>query len=68
MSLEGTINIFDNGEYNIKLLGFALGILILGVTCFIDDIKNLPPLVKLAGQILAAIVAVASGIRIEHLN
>ena len=32
MSLEGTINIFDNGEYNIKLLGFALGILILGVT------------------------------------
>lgn len=68
MSLEGTINIFDNGEYNIKLLGFALGILILGVTCFIDDIKNLPPLVKLAGQILAAIVAVASGIRIENLN
>lgn len=40
----------------------------LGITCFIDDLKGLPPLTKLAGQIIAAIVVVYSGVRIDNLN
>ena len=45
-----------------------MGIIVLGITCFIDDIKGLPPLTKLAGQIIAAIIVVYSGIRIDNLN
>ena len=40
----------------------------LGITCFIDDMKGLPPLTKLAGQIIAAIIVVYSGVRIDNLN
>lgn len=40
----------------------------LGITCFIDDMKGLPPLTKLAGQIIAAIIVVYSGVRINNLN
>ena len=68
MSIEGKINLFGVEEYGTKLLGFLCGILVLGITCFIDDSKGLPPLTKLAGQIIAAIIVVYSGIRIEDLN
>ena len=45
-----------------------MGILILGVTCFIDDSKGIPSLVKLAAQIVSAIIVVACGIRIEDIS
>ncbi len=51
-----------------KLLGFFLGIIILGIVCFIDDFKNIPAGVKLVTQIIAAIVVVASGLRIENVS
>lgn len=65
MSIEGTINIY---EYDVKLFGFFVGALIIIAVCFVDDVKNLPPLVKLAVQILAAIIVVMSGIRIDNIN
>lgn len=68
MSIEGTLNLFGEEQYGVKLLGFLCGIIILGITCFVDDSKGIPPLTKLAGQIIAAIVVVYSGIRIENLN
>lgn len=68
MSIEGTINLFGEEQYWIKLLGFLFGIIVLGITCFIDDTKGVPPLTKLAGQLIAAIIVVYSGIRIENLN
>lgn len=68
MSIEGTINLFGEEQYGAKLLGFLCGIAVLGITCFIDDSKGLPPLTKLAGQIIAAIIVVYSGIRIENLD
>ena len=68
MSIEGTINLNGEENYGIKLIGFFIGAVILGITCFIDDVKNIPALVKLAGQILAAAVVVATGTRIDNIN
>ena len=51
-----------------KLLGMFLGIVIISITCIIDDIKTIKPIQKLAGQLLAAIVAVGFGVRIEDIT
>lgn len=67
-SMEGNVNIFGPENYALKLLGFFLGILILSTFCYFDDIKGIHPLVKLTGQVLAAIVVISCGIRIEDLN
>lgn len=68
MSFENTINLFGPGNYYIKLVGFFIGILVLGITCYIDDVKGIPSLVKLVAQIIAAIIVVMSGIRIENFT
>ena len=68
MSMENTINLFGTEQYGMKLLGIFLGILIISITCIIDDIKTIKPLTKLAGQVLAAIVVVAFGVRINELQ
>ncbi len=68
MSMENTINLFGTEKYGMKLLGMFLGIVVISITCVVDDIKTIKPLTKLAGQILAAIVAVAFGIRIGDIN
>ncbi|MCI8345996.1 MAG: undecaprenyl/decaprenyl-phosphate alpha-N-acetylglucosaminyl 1-phosphate transferase [Clostridia bacterium] len=67
-SIEGNLNLFGGENYFIKLIGFLLGILILSFVCFFDDIKGIHPLVKLTGQIIAAGVVVAFGIRINNFN
>ncbi len=68
MSIEHTINLFGSEEYGKKLLGMFFGIIIISITCVIDDIKTIKPIVKLAGQTLAAIVAVSFGIRIDDIS
>lgn len=68
MSMENTINLFGSENYGMKLLGMFLGIVVLSITCIIDDIKTIRPIVKLAGQILAAIIAVSFGIRLGEYN
>ena len=45
-----------------------MGILIISAVCIMDDIKTIKPITKLIGQVLAAIVAVAFGIRIEDIT
>lgn len=67
-SLEGKINLFGEENYYIKLLGFLGGIFVLGIICYIDDVKGIPSLVKLAAQIVAAIIVVACGIKIEDIS
>ena len=52
----------------IKMLGFLGGGIIIVSTCFVDDVKGIPPFTKLAGQLIAAILVVYSGVRIEQLN
>ncbi len=66
-SIEGNLNLFGVENYFIKLIGFLLGIIVLSFICFFDDIKGIHPLVKLTGQIIAAGIVVASGIRIDNL-
>ena len=68
MNIEGSIDLNGSVQIGRKLLGFLLGTAILTVTCVIDDIKTIKPLVKLAGQTLAAIVVVAYGIRIDNIS
>lgn len=67
LNIEKSINLYEDNMY-IKLIGFLIGGLIIGIVCFIDDIKDLPPLVKLAAQIISAIVVVSFGLRIENVN
>ena len=67
LNIEKSINLYEDNMY-IKLIGFLIGGLIIGIVCFIDDLKDLPPLVKLAAQIIAAVVVVCFGLRIENIN
>ena len=67
MVMENKIDL--NAEsYYIKLIGFGVGALIIGVTCFIDDVKGVPALGKLFAQLLAAFVVVKAGVRIDTLD
>lgn len=68
MSIEHTIDLFGYEKYGMKLLGMFLGIIVITITCIIDDIKTIKPIVKLAGQVLAAIIVVAFGIRIDDIT
>ena len=65
LNIENTIQLNGIEQYGIKLLGFFIGILILGITCFIDDSKNIPALLKLLAQVLAAIIVVMCGVKID---
>lgn len=67
-SIEGKLNLFGQENYYIKMIGFFVGIIVLGITCYIDDVKGIPSLVKLASQIIASIIVVACGIRIENIS
>lgn len=67
MKIENKIDFIADGS-NKKILGFFLGAVILGVTCFIDDAKGIKPIVKLVGQILAAIAVVSSGLLIDNFT
>lgn len=68
MNLEKTVNLFSAENYYLKLIGFFLGIIILAIFCYIDDVKGLPAIVKLMGQVIAAIIIVIFGIRIDETN
>lgn len=68
MSIEGSINLFTDELYGKKLIGLFLGILTITILGIIDDTKDLKPLIKLAGQIIAAVIVVAFGIKIEHIT
>lgn len=67
-SIEGKINLFGEETYYVKFIGYVVGIIILGITCYIDDVKGIPSWIKLITQIIAAIIVVACGIRIENIS
>ena len=68
MSLENNLNLFGTENYYLKLIGFLIGIILLGITCFIDDSTGIPWYVKLIVQIISAIIVVICGIRIENIS
>lgn len=68
LKIEDVIALKGETQYFIKLIGFFSGVIVLGVMCFIDDIKSLPAIVKLIFQILAALIVVSCGIVIDASN
>ena len=68
MSIEGSIDLFAEQEYGKKLLGLLLGIVAIAITGVLDDTKTLTWWQQLLGQVTAAVIVVAFGIRIEHLD
>lgn len=53
-------------DINLKhFIGFVIGALIIVCVGIIDDIKNLPAKVKLVFQVMAALIVIKSGIRIN---
>lgn len=67
MSIEKTINLFDIDNYYIKLIGFFIGSIVLALFCFVDDVKNINPFVKLFGQTLSAVIVTICGIQIDKI-
>ncbi len=65
MAIEDTA---DFNAYKLKIVGFFLGIIIIALVGFIDDVRGLKPLTKLLGQTVAAIVVMAFGITIGDIN
>ena len=61
MILESKINFLEDG-LNKKLIGILSGITVLGIICYLDDVKDIKPLIKLIGQLVAAIIVVFSGV------
>ena len=55
-------------EYNFKIIGLFLGLIVIALVGFIDDCIQLKPLVKLLGQTVAAGVVMAFGITIGDFN
>ena len=67
LSIENSINLLEDKNH-MKLLGFLIGGLVISIVCLIDDLKDLPPVAKLITQIVAAVIVVAFGLRIENIN
>jgi len=65
--IDRTVNLKE-----VNLIGFYLGIFIISIIGFFDDIniskKGLKPTTKLLGQILAAVCVVMSGARIFYID
>ena len=68
MNIEEKITLNDADNYQKKLIGFLIGIIIIELFAFTDDLKDLKPYIKLIGQVLAAIVVYACNIRIDVIN
>jgi len=68
MSIQGELNLAGPENYKRQLLGFFLGSIVLGGFALCDDIYTLKPLVKLAGQLIAAIIVFVFGIRIDEIG
>ena len=68
MSIEGSLDLFAEQEYGKKLLGILFGILAIAITGILDDTKTLKWWQQLLGQVIAAIIVVSFGTKIEHLD
>ncbi len=63
--LVGFILFFPDSKYALPVI-FGAGIIIL--TGVLDDLIQLSPKLKLSGQLLAALIVVLGGVRVEFIN
>ena len=68
MVVEKKLVLDGADNYRMKLLGFAIGLAILCIFAYLDDVKDLKPIQKLLAQIISAIVIFSFGIRIDMVN
>lgn len=68
MCVEGKLDLNDSENYKMKVLGFLIGIIVLGIFSYLDDVKNLKPIQKLIAQVIAAVIIYVFGIRIDVIN
>ena len=66
MIIENKLDIFVN-DYYIKLIGFFVATLVLELFCYFDDTKGIKPIIKLLGQIIAALIVVSSGLVMDRI-
>lgn len=67
--LIGVLIIRPDGEYSEYHLSIIIGSVIVILTGMLDDIKEISPKLKLAGQIAAAaVVVVWGGLKVEFIN
>ena len=67
MTLEKKFDLFDYNHYGKKLLGFLIGIIVLGIVSLIDDAKDIKPWIKLIAQFIVATSTYFFGIRIDEI-
>jgi UDP-GlcNAc:undecaprenyl-phosphate GlcNAc-1-phosphate transferase len=51
-----------------EIMGFLIGGAIITAVGLLDDIFDLPPIVKFFGQIVAALIVIAAGVRVEFVG
>ena len=69
MTIENKIDLNGVDNYGKKLIGFAVGGLVIIAVCLYDDIKGAPAIVKLVAQIVAACIVIKlGGIKIENIS
>ena len=66
--IENKINATDFEYYKFRILGFLGGIAIIAIAAYLDDIKNLKPIIKLIAQVAAAALIYAVGIKIDYIG
>ncbi len=52
----------------VNLWGVFIGLAVVAVVGFIDDVYHIKPLTKLLGQVIAAVLVIVSGLRICYIN
>ena len=67
MTIEKNIDLSQD-NYHTKLMGFALGGMVICLVCFFDDIKGAKAIIKLIAQIVAAIIVIKSGLIIDSID
>lgn len=68
LALENSFDFNDANNFKMKLIGFFIGVVIIGTFALLDDIKTLRPWQKLIAQLGAALVVYAFGVRIDEIN
>jgi UDP-GlcNAc:undecaprenyl-phosphate/decaprenyl-phosphate GlcNAc-1-phosphate transferase len=62
------VGYFVGGVYNQQVTGITVGAILIVIVGMLDDLYELSPKVKFCGQLLAALVVVATGLKIDILT